>query len=165
MVPVTLPPAAGGLTVQLTPDQAKAVNSLFAAAAATSNPNLAKLAAGYAVFMVSASSGALNGIDFGAVAAGATGGFLHPGPGAQFPIPVACPAGQPVNNGATCSNFGVYVPPLPASFAPLNGVRGNYPALEKTTLWSARIDQIWTTPNKSSLPLAFPPPLVTALPS
>src|SRR5438477_6438148 len=31
MVPVTLPPAAGGITVQLTPDQATAVNALFAA--------------------------------------------------------------------------------------------------------------------------------------
>src|SRR5205085_1685526 len=30
MVPVTLPPAAGGITVQLTPDQATAVNALFA---------------------------------------------------------------------------------------------------------------------------------------
>src|SRR5713101_2159736 len=165
MVPVALPPAAGGLTVQLTPDQAKAVNSLFAAAAATSNPNLAKLAAGYAVFMGSASSVALNGIDFGAVAAAATGGFLNPGPGPQFPIPVACPAGQPVNNGATCSAAGVYVAPLPASYAALNGVRGNYPVFEKTSLWSARIDERWNNHNSSFLRVGVSPSLITGLPS
>src|SRR5437764_957742 len=70
MVPVTLPPAAGGITVQLTPDQATAVNALFAASQATGNPQLTQLAASYAVFMGSASSGALNRFDFGAVANG-----------------------------------------------------------------------------------------------
>jgi len=165
MVPVTLPPAAGGLTVQLTPAQASAVNSLFTAAATTGNPNLAKLAASYAVFMGSASSVALNGIDFGAVAAGATSGFLNPGPGAQFPIPVSCPAGQPVNNGATCSAAGVYVAPLPKSYATLQSVRGNYPVMEKTSLWSARLDQRWNNHNNSFLRVGISPSLVTGLPS
>jgi Carboxypeptidase regulatory-like domain len=170
MVPVTLPPAAGGLTVQLTPSQASAVNSLFTAAAATGNPSLAKLAASYAVFMGSASSVALNGIDFGAVANGFYQSHGLPptaAPGAQFPIPVACPPGQPVNNGATCSMFGVYVAPLPASFAVLNGsnVRGNYPVMEKTSLWSARIDQVWSNRNHSFLRLGVSPSLVTGLPS
>src|SRR6266478_756643 len=108
LVPVTLPPAAGGLTVQLTGPQAAAVNSLLT----SGSPALQQLGTKYAVFMGSASSVALNRLDFGAVAAGATGGFLSPGPGPQFPIPVACPAGQPVNNGATCSAAGVYVAPL-----------------------------------------------------
>src|SRR5712664_695028 len=161
MVPVTLPPAAGGLTVQLTGPQAAAVNALLT----SGSSQLANLGVNYAVFMGSASSVALNRIDFGAVAAGATGGFMHPGPGAQFPIPVACPAGQPVNNGATCSNFGVYVAPLPASFAPLNGVRGNYPVMEKTSLWSARIDQNWNNRNRSFLRVGVSPSLVTGLPS
>src|SRR5712664_66379 len=161
MVPVTLPPAAGGLTVQLTGPQAAAVNALLT----SGSSQLANLGVNYAVFMGSASSVALNGIDFGAVAAGATGGFLHPGPGAQFPIPVRCPAGQPVNNGATCSAAGVYVAPLPASFAPLNGVRGNYPVMEKTSLWSARLDHHWDNRNNSFLRVGVSPSLVTGLPS
>ena len=166
MVPVTLPPAAGSLTVQLTPDQANAVNSLFAAATPTNG--LGQLAASYAVFMGSASSVALKGFDFGAVANGfyqSKGIPLTATPGAQFPIPVACPAGQSVNNGATCSNFGVYVAPLPASFAPLRGVRGNYPVMEKTSLWSARIDQRWNNRNNSFLRVGVSPSLVTGLPS
>jgi hypothetical protein len=163
MVPVTLPPAAGGLTVQLTPDQASVVNSLFAAA--TPLNGLGQLAASYAAFMGSASSVALNKVDFGAVAAAATGGFLNPGPGPQFPVPVACPAGQSVNNGATCSAAGVYVAPLPASFASLNGVRGNFPVMEKTSLWSARIDHHWNNHNNSFLRVGISPSLVTGLPS
>src|SRR5260370_852762 len=107
MVPVTLPPAAGGLTVQLTPDQAKAVNSLFAAAAATSNPNLAKLAASYAVFMGSASSVALNGLDYGALVTTLSGGSITPVnpvpvPGGvlfqEFPLPGSCPSATTVNS-------------------------------------------------------------------
>ncbi len=163
MVPVTLPPAAGGLTVQLTADQASAVNSLFAAATPTNG--LGQLAASYAVFMGSASSVALNKVDFGAVASAATGGFLNPGPGPQFPVPVACAAGQPVNNGATCSAAGVYVAPLPASYVGLNGVRGNFPVMEKTSLWSARIDQRWSNHNNSFLRVGISPSLATGLPS
>ena len=168
MVPVTLPPAAGGLTVQLTPDQANAVNALFAASQATGNPQLAQLAASYAVFMGSASSVALNRFDFGAVANGfyqKNGIPPTASPGAQFSIPVACPAAQPVNNGATCSNFGVYVAPLPASYVGLNSIRGNYPIMEKTSLWSARIDQRWNNRNNSFVRVGVSPSLVTGLPS
>ena len=161
LVPVTLPPAAGGLTVQLTGPQATAVNSLFA----TGSPALQQLATQYAVFMGSASSVALNKLDFGLVAAGATGGFLNPGPGPQFPIPVDCPAGQPVNNGATCSAGGVYVAPLPASYVGLNSIRGNYPISEKTSLWSARIDQRWSDRNTSFLRVGVSPSLITGQPS
>jgi len=161
LVPVTLPPAAGGLTVQLTGSQAAAVNSLLT----SGSPALQKLGAQYAVFMGSASSVALNKLDFGAVAAGATGGFLNPGPGPQFPVPVACPAGQAVNNGATCSAAGVYVAPLPASFVGLNSLRGNYPVSEKTSLWSGRLDQRWSNRNNSFLRVGVSPSLVTGQPS
>jgi hypothetical protein len=161
LVPVTLPPAAGGLTVQLTGPQAQAVNSLLT----SGSPALEQLGAQYAVFMGSASSVALNKVDFGAVAAGATGGFLNPGPGAQFPVPVACPAGQPVNNGATCSAAGVYVAPLPASYVGLNSIRGNYPVSEKTSLWSGRIDQRWNNRNSSFIRVGVSPSLVTGQPS
>jgi Carboxypeptidase regulatory-like domain/TonB dependent receptor-like, beta-barrel len=161
LVPVTLPPAAGGLTVQLTGPQAQAVNSLLT----SGSPALEQLGAQYAVFMGSASSVALNKVDFGAVAAGATGGFLNPGPGAQFPVPVACPAGQPVNNGATCSAAGVYVAPLPASYVGLNSIRGNYPVSEKTSLWSGRIDQRWNNRNSSFIRVGVSPSLITGQPS
>jgi hypothetical protein len=169
MRPVTLPTPSGPLTVQLDAGkggQADIVQALLA----SGNPSLQGLAVQYGVFMGSASSVALNGIDFGAVASGfykSKGIPLTAAPGAQFPIPVACPANQPVNNGATCSMFGVYVAPLPASFAALNGnnVRGNYPVMEKTSLWSARIDQRWSDRNNSFLRVGVSPSLVTGLPS
>ena len=168
MRPVTLPTPSGPLTVQLDAGkggQADTVQALLA----SGNPQLQMLAVQYGIFMGSASSVALNGIDYGAVASAATGGFLNPGPGPQFPIPVACPAGQPVNNGATCSAAGVYVAPLPASFAALDSpsshVRGNYPVTEKTSLWSARIDQRWSNRNNSFLRVGVSPSLVTGLPS
>jgi hypothetical protein len=161
LVPVTLPPSAGGLTVQLTGPQATAVNSLLNSGSSA----LAQLGVKYAVFMGSASNVALNKVDFGAVAAGATGGFLNPGPGQQFPIPVACPAGRPVNNGATCSGGGVYVAPLPASYVGLNSIRGNYPVSEKTSLWSGRLDQRWNNRNSSFLRFGVSPSLVTGQPS
>jgi hypothetical protein len=165
----------GGCQLQgllLTPSQATATGALLQAAqAAAIGGNVAlaqalqKEAGGYAFLMGSASSVAVNKVDSGKVAAGLTGGFLNPGPGPQFPIPVECPAGQPVNNGATCSNFGVYVAPLPASFVGLNSIRGNYPVMEKTSLWSARIDQRWNNRNNSFLRVGVSPSLVTGLPS
>src|SRR5436190_605323 len=164
MQTVILPTPGGPLPVQLTGPQAAAVNALLT----SGNSSLQTLAVQYGVFMGSASSVALNGFDFGAVA---NGFYQSKGipptatPGRQFPIPVACPAGQPVNNGATCSNFGVYVAPLPASFAPLQGVRGNYPVMEKTSLWSARLDQRWNNRNNSFLRVGVSPSLVTGLPS
>jgi len=158
---VTLPTPGGPLPVQLSGPQATAVNSLLA----SGNPLLQGLAVQYGVFMGSASSVALNKVDYGLVAAGLTGGFLNPGPGAQFPLPVDCPAGQPVNNGATCSAGGIYVAPLPASYVGLNSLRGNYPVKEKTSLWSMRLDQNWNANNHSFLRVGVSPSLVTGLPS
>src|SRR5260370_3835147 len=118
--------------------------------------------------MASAPSVAINKFVWGAV----ENGFSQPRalpptatPGAQFPVPVACPAGQPLNNGATCSNFGVYVAPLPASYVGLRSIRGNYPVMEKTSLWSARIDHHWNNHNDSFLRVGVSPSLVTGLPS
>jgi hypothetical protein len=142
----------------LTSDQAAAVLQLLGAGQTTA-------AAQYAFLMGSASSVALNRLDPGVVAAGLTGGFLHPGPGAQFPLPVDCPAGQPVNNGATCSGAGIYIAPLPASYVGLNSIRGNYPVAEKTSLWSLRLDQNWNSNNHSFLRVGVSPSLVTGLPS
>src|SRR6266567_4740730 len=158
---VTLPTPAGPFPVQLTGPQADGVNTLLA----SGNPSLQGLAVQYGVFMGSASSVALNRLDYGLVSAGLTGGFLTPGPGAQFPIPVDCPAGAAVNNGATCSGAGIYVAPLPASYVGLNSIRGNYPITEKTSLWSLRLDQIWSDNNRSFLRVGVSPSLVTGLPS
>src|SRR6266851_3795041 len=150
-----------GATLFLTRDQNAAVQKLLGA-------GLTNLAAQYEVFMASASSVALNKFDFGAVA---NGFYQSKGlpptatPGAQFPVPVACPAGQPLNNGAACSNFGVYVAPLPASYVGLRSIRGNYPVMEKTSLWSARIDHHWNNRNNSFLRVGVSPSLVTGLPS
>ena len=152
--------------LMLTPDQSAAVLQLLGG-----TPQQQALAQRYAVFMGSASSVALNRLDFGQVAAGLTGGFLTPGPGAQFPVPVACPKGQTMNNGAesatapVCSPAGVYVAPLPASYVGLNSIRGNYPVQEKTSLWSAKLDQNWNANNHSFLRVGVSPSLVTGLPS
>ena len=149
--------------LMLTPDQSAAVLQLL--------PTSPILAASYAAFMGSASSVALNRLDFGLVADALTKHFLQPGPGAQFPIPVACPAGEPMNDSANtgvppgCSLAGVYVAPLPASYVGLNAIRGNYPVEEKTSLWSAKLDQNWNANNHSFIRVGVSPSLVTGLPS
>jgi hypothetical protein len=95
-----------------------------------------------------------------------------------FPIPVPCPLGQQVNS-VVCLPVGAGVPlgigtglvPLPASsdghfhYVALNSIRGNYPAMEKTSLWSARLDQRWNNRNNSFLRVGVSPSLVTGLPS
>jgi hypothetical protein len=167
---VTLPTLAGPLPVQLTPSQASSVQTLLQ----TGIPAFQSLAVQYGLLLGSASSVALNRLDFGALAAGLSGGSLNPGPGSQFPVPVSCPAGQPVNavvcNGlAAVGPGGSVVPagvaPLPASFAGLNALRGNFPTTEKTSLWSARLDQKWSNRNSSFLRVGVSPSLVTGVES
>jgi Carboxypeptidase regulatory-like domain/TonB dependent receptor len=150
----------GFLPVQLTSGQAAAVNELLA----SGNPQLQSLAVNYGVLMGSASSVATNKLDYGLVAAGSTGGTLNPGPGAQFPLPVACPPGQTVNL-MTCSTIGEGVAPLPASYVGLNSIRGNFPVMEKTSLWSARLDQKWNSHNTSFLRVGVSPSEVTGIES
>jgi hypothetical protein len=163
LVPVDLPfPGAPGgvLPVELTSGQASAVNSLLASGV----PQLQNLAVQYGALMGSASSVATNKLDYGVVANGLSGGALNPGPGAQFPIPVSCPAGQTVNL-LTCSAFGVGVAPLPASYVGLNSIRGNFPVTERTSLWSARLDQKWNSKNSSFLRVGVSPSEVTGIES
>ena len=153
--------------LQLTSDQATAVGQLLQAAAAAPPPEAAQiqqLAGSYATLMGSASSVATNRLDYGAVAAGLTGGLLNPGPGAQFPVPVACPPGQTVNL-MTCSAIGEQVAPLPSSFVALNAIRGNFPVMEKTSLWSARLDQHWNTRNTSFIRVGVSPSNVDGIQS
>jgi hypothetical protein len=161
MVPVGL----GPVTVQLTPSQATAV-------AALEQAGQLALAQEYAAFMGSASSVALNRLDFGLVAPALTGGLVNPGPGAQFPVPVSCPVGATVGT-VTCSaipaapgaGFSFGVAQLPGSFVGLNSIRGNFPATEKTSLWSARLDQHWNNRNNSFLRVGVSPSLVTGIES
>lgn len=158
MQTVTLPTPGGPLPVELTGPQAAAVNALLGSGV----PALQNLGVQYGVFMGSASSVALNRLDFGAVAQGF--GFPNPGPGARFPIPVRCPAGMVVN-AVQCGPSGFGLAPLPASYVGLDSIRGNYPVMEKTSLWSARLDQRWNNRNNSFLRVGVSPSLVTGLPS
>ncbi|MBA0084544.1 MAG: carboxypeptidase regulatory-like domain-containing protein, partial [Acidobacteria bacterium Pan2503] len=122
MQSVTLPTPGGPLPVELTGAQAAAFNALLSSGV----PSLQNLGVRYGVFMGSASSVALNRLDFGAVAQGF--GFPNPGPGARFPIPVACPAGMAVN-AVECGPSSFGLAPLPASYVGLNSIRGNYPVM------------------------------------
>src|SRR5580658_8473818 len=161
MVPVGL----GPVTVQLTPAQATAVQQLAGAGQVA-------VAEQYAALMGSASSVALNKLDYGLVAPALTGGLVNPGPGAQFPIPVTCPVGATIGT-VTCSSIPVApgagysygVAQLPTSYADLNSLRGNFPASEKTSLWSARLDQRWTNHNTSFLRVSVSPSTVTGVES
>ncbi|HXC87915.1 MAG TPA: TonB-dependent receptor [Candidatus Cybelea sp.] len=161
MVPVSL----GPVTVQLTPAQASAVQQLEGAGQVA-------VAEQYAALMGSASSVALNKLDYGLVAPALTGGLVNPGPGAQFPIPVACPVGATIGT-VTCSSIPVApgtgysygVAQLPTSYASLNSLRGNFPATEKTSLWSARLDQRWSNRNTSFLRVGVSPSTVTGIES
>jgi hypothetical protein len=167
---VALPTPGGPLSVQLTPSQASTVQTLLTSGV----PAYQSLAVQYGLLLGSASSVALNKVDYGAIAAGLSGGTLNPGPGAQFPVPVSCPLGQTVN-AVVCSGFaavgpgGSIVPagvaPLPASYVGLNSLRGNFPITEKTSLWSGRLDQKWDNRNSSFLRVGVSPSLVTGVES
>jgi len=160
-VNLPVPGVPGGvLPVQLTASQAGAVNSLLTSGV----PALQALGVNYGVLMGSASSVATNRLDYGVVAAGLTGGALNPGPGPHFPAPVSCPAGQTINL-VNCAVFGEGIAPLPASYVGLNSIRGNFPAMEKTSLWSARLDQRWNNHNTSFLRVGVSPSLSTGIQS
>src|SRR5271157_3094497 len=166
----------------LTPDQEKFFQSPAAAA-------LGPAGQLYEAILASSSNVAIKGKDLGLVAPALSGcalalpGCLNPGPGAQFPFPVACPAGQIVNaepqpggypglvcNGAAAigpesSFIPAGVAPLPGSYVALGSIRGNFPATEKTSLWSARLDQRWNNHNTSFLRVGVSPSLVTGIQS
>jgi len=167
----------GGCQLQgrlLTSAQSSAVTSLLqeAAAIGPSNPaqaaQLQQLAGGYAAVMGSASDVALTKLDPGIVA---TNYGFPLSPGSHFPIPVTCPAGVgPIGTVASCqappgSSFGYGLATLPASFVGLNDIRGNFPVSEKTSIWSARLDQRWNDTNSSFLRVAVSPSLVTGIES
>ncbi|MGB7847621.1 MAG: carboxypeptidase regulatory-like domain-containing protein [Candidatus Acidiferrum sp.] len=85
-----------------------------------------------------------------------------------FPGTVPCPLGTQVNN-VIClpspSGGGVGFVPLPSSYVGLDSIRGNFPAMEKTSLWSARLDQHWNKNNTSFLRVGVSPSEVTGIQS
>jgi Carboxypeptidase regulatory-like domain/TonB dependent receptor-like, beta-barrel len=173
------PYSCGGCSLTgllLTPGQASAVTGLLTEAQALAAVNplqaaaLQKLAGGYAAIMGSASNVAIFGVDPGIVATN----FGFPvTPGAHFPIPVTCPFGQTVGTvNCTAGNavqagatFGYGLASLPASYVPVSTIRGNFPVTEKTSLWSARLDQRWNTANNSFLRVGVSPSLATGIES
>ena len=85
-----------------------------------------------------------------------------------FPGSVDCPLGQQVNSVICLPNGaggGVGFVPLPASYVALNSIRGNFPEMEKTSLWSARIDQRWNNRNTSFIRVGVSPSQVTGIQS
>ena len=88
-----------------------------------------------------------------------------------FPIPMACPLGMQVNRvvclpkSGNPPGVGIGFAELPSSYVGLISLRGNYPVMEKTSLWSARIDHHWNNRNNSFLRVGVSPSLVTGLPS
>jgi hypothetical protein len=179
LVPFSLPTTSGPIPVQLTSAQASAVNSLLASGV----PAYQSLAVQYGLIMGSASSVATNKLDYGAIVSQLSGGSITPvnpvltPAGAlfqEFPFPVSCPSGATVN-ALNCSGFAAIgsnnsiIPagaaPLPASYVGLNSIRGNFPVMEKTSLWSARLDQRWNERNTSFLRVGVSPSEVTGLQS
>ena len=164
---------ANFLPVALTQSQANAFTALLPL-----NPTLASQ---YAILMGSASSVAVNRLDYGALVTTLSAGTITPvspvvtpaGPlFGEFPFPVSCPAGV-TSNAVGCSGFAAVGPnnsvvpagavPLPASFVGLNSLRGNFPVSEKTSLWSARLDHIWNNKNNSFLRVGVSPSYVTGI--
>ena len=165
MVNVPLPTPGGVVNVQLTPSQAASVQTLLGSGAPFQS-----LGVSYGLLMGSASSVALNRLDFGALARSFG---LNPGPGANFPVPVTCPVGATVGN-VVCPatspfgpafNYAFGMVPLPTSYKALNSLRGNFPVTEKTSLWSLRLDQKWNNANSSFLRVGVSPSLVTGIES
>src|SRR5258707_8059094 len=81
-----------------------------------------------------------------------------------FPGSVHCPPNTITANVA-CPASGVGLVPLPASYVGLDSLRGNFPINEKTSLWSARLDQRWTNRNSSFIRVGVSPSLVTGIQS
>jgi len=147
LVPTTTPFFPAPLL--LTPQQAAFVSNPAVLAA----PGGATLAANVALIAGSASSVALTGVDFGAIA---TARGVPSAPGPRFPIPIDCspPA-------VLCSASSLV--PLPASYKTLQSLIGNYPISEGTSLWSGRFDHQWNERNNSFLRINITPSLVTGI--
>src|SRR5216683_1708511 len=173
--------------LSMTPDQLTTytalLNTVTAGGASCSNP-VAKQVEQAAALTAASSNVAVNAdmnknVDGTTVPISSALFGIPAGLGSKFfPIPVACPLGKQVNS-VVCLPVGPGVPlgigtglvPLPVSsdghfhYVALNSIRGNFPAMEKTSLWSARLDHHWNNRNNSFLRVGVSPSLVTGLPS
>ncbi|HUI52186.1 MAG TPA: TonB-dependent receptor [Terriglobales bacterium] len=92
-------------------------------------------------------------------------GFPNGVPGSQyFPAPVSCPTNAQINS-VICFPNGEGLVPLPTSYVALDALRGNFPVMEKTSLWSARLDQRWSARNSSFIRVGVSPSEVTGIES
>ena len=169
----TSTPGAGAFGVDPSTGLTPAQEAFFASpAAAALPPNVVQF---YEGLLASASNVAITGLDPGGLITSLSGGSLMPLPGHnEFPLPVSCPSGQTVNSivcsgaaaiGPNQSVVAAGVVPLPGSYVPLATIRGNFPVHEKTSLWSARLDQRWDNRNSSFLRVGVSPSLVTGIES
>ena len=149
-VPATTP-AVPGVTLLMTPAQRDFVNN----AAVLGAPGGVQMAQTIFALAGSSSNVALTGVDPGLVAFGEG---VAVAPGARFPFPIDCGVFNP---SVACSSSNLV--PLPGSFVPLNSLRGNYPIKEGTSLWSARLDQHWSSNNNSFLRVSVSPSLITGI--
>ncbi|HUJ39368.1 MAG TPA: carboxypeptidase regulatory-like domain-containing protein [Candidatus Acidoferrales bacterium] len=113
----------------------------------------------YSVLAASAGSVARTGVDPGIIASLLTMSAVPPGQ--RFSLPVPCPANTlaPIPCGPTGQGFA----PLPSSFVPLDNLIGNYPIVERTDLYSARLDHIWNSTNQSFVRASVSPSFVTGI--
>jgi hypothetical protein len=168
--PLSLTADVGSQPGQLTTYQQILTGALNAGAScndATTGPILKAALATAASSNVALSGDINRNVNGVSVPLASTLGLPFPGtsPVPFFPGPVPCLAGGPQVNKVLCGPSGMGLVPLPASFVPLNSVRGNYPVTEKTSLWSARLDQRWSNRNSSFLRVGISPSLATGLPS
>src|SRR5882762_3192905 len=85
-------------------------------------------------------------------------------PAPFFPGPLNCPPNT-ITGNVQCPASAVGLVPLPASYVGLDSLRGNFPINEKTSLWSARLDQRWNNRNSSFIRVGVSPSLVTGIQS
>jgi Carboxypeptidase regulatory-like domain len=139
-----------GVNLLLTPQQAAFVTD----PAILGAPGGATLAGTLAVLGGSASQVAITGGDFGAIdASKAVLPCSVPNANGLFPC-----FPNPVPGAA-----GLFSPSLPASFVPLASLISNYPIVERTDLYSARIDHIWNTNNQTFVRGSVSPSFVTGI--
>ena len=168
--PLSLTADVGSQPGQLSTYQAILTGALNAGAScgdATTGPILKA-----ALATAAASNVAINGdinknINSVSVPLAQTLGFPFPGtaPVPFFPGTVPCATGGAQVGSVLCGPGNTGLVPLPASFTALASTRGNYPVTEKTSLWSARLDQRWDNRNNSFVRVGVSPSLATGLPS
>ena len=167
----TSTPGAGAFGVDPATGLTPAQEAFFASPGAAALPP--SVVAFYEGLLASASNVAIKGIDPGGLITSLSDGSLMPlAAHNEFPLPVSCPLGMVVNS-IVCSGFAAIGPnqskvaagvvPLPGSYVPLGSIEGNFPTQEKTSLWSARIDQRWNDHNTSFLRVGVSPSLVTGI--